>query len=652
MAFFVKNECVNLLRCCWQTRHLREGLRILTRPARVGLYRARKRISKRTTLQAETHARLSVPPVFGGHRRPEFASRMEVFEVTAGLDSLFADVDKQLHGVFRLAGARYRRIGNMTGEEWDDPEDRYAYHRLYWAARYARASAFGHPRAVEGFERDWLTWRDQRSTQDPLARAAYTVSERIASLVESLYWLPDAAAERLAIPLKEQIWMDTCLLTVTVEHALGVHNHLLNNARALFLASAALAECEDAASWRRQAFEIWDTYFPQLVLEDGTFAEQSSHYHLLLCRTALEYVLASRLCAHALPEGFETKVRHMFRLANDLLRSDGTLPRFGDSSPDHTIEDLWGLSAAAYHCGLLKESPRHSVVTPLTLYYSRPGPQIPSPSPGTNQVYPAGGFAFLRSAVSEAELVVHADPRPEGRAHGDGGRGSFELWWRGAAVIREPGSFLQRSNAKSSWYRSAAAQNVTCLNGLAPGVTQQEWDGFPRWYWPADRSDTTMFQNRLRFRCHSFQRLRPGLVLERVWWFDQDGSLVLEERIDGDRDGQRFMARFESRLCLGEREWDAVLWNGREVALHSKGPAQDSEVRITIDVPHGIRVSLREGGSVPEYGIERAAKVLELSGRVQLPCQWRMRCEFFANSSPCVTTVRSSGHVPYYAQPV
>ena len=133
----------------------------------------------------------------------------------------------------------------------------------------------------------------------PVASWPYTVAERIASLTTALFWIHRGGSSKLLalIPrVKQQIWKDAAHVSANVEFALGVHNHLLNDARGLFLASAALvSECEQAAQWREQAFTIWDEYFPQLVLADGAFAEQSSHYHLLLCRTALEYWLACRI---------------------------------------------------------------------------------------------------------------------------------------------------------------------------------------------------------------------------------------------------------------------------------------------------------------------------------------------------------------------
>ena len=101
---------------------------------------------------------------------------------------------------------------------------------------------------------------------------------------------------------------------------------MLNDARGLFLAARALPEVPEAASWSDDAFRMWDEYFPQLILADGSLAEQSSHYHLLLCRTALEYQLAANLAGHTLDREMTSRLLGMFRLAADLVREDGSFP--------------------------------------------------------------------------------------------------------------------------------------------------------------------------------------------------------------------------------------------------------------------------------------------------------------------------------------
>ena len=189
------------------------------------------------------------------------------------------------------------------------------------------------------------------------------------------------------------------------------------------------------SSWEQQAFDIWERYFPQLVLADGSFIEQSSHYHLLLCRTALEYTLAARHTGRGVPPELMSRLRRMFLLADNMLRPDGSLARFGDNSPDHIIEELWGLLTAARFHGLLDRSPRHGAVTPLTIYYGAVRSLEPPPPAPTTSLYTEGGWAFLRTDDGLVEMVAHGDPTSKLRSHGDAGQGSFELFVEGESLF-------------------------------------------------------------------------------------------------------------------------------------------------------------------------------------------------------------------------
>ena len=52
-------------------------------------------------------------------------------------EALLAAVEGQSNGVYRLAGGRYHHLVSGALDRLDDVEDRHAFHRLYWAARYA-----------------------------------------------------------------------------------------------------------------------------------------------------------------------------------------------------------------------------------------------------------------------------------------------------------------------------------------------------------------------------------------------------------------------------------------------------------------------------------------------------------------------------------
>ncbi|MGA3294934.1 MAG: heparinase II/III family protein [Candidatus Acidiferrales bacterium] len=568
-------------------------------------------------------------PAFSPEFQPIFCDASLSVEAPVDLESAFAEADAQLRGVYRFAGGRCSQFDSDTVEMCRDVEDVHAYHRLYWARRCAVAASFGHEGAQQALLGELPQWLDGRWENSAIASWPYTRAERIASLTMALFWIHRSAVpglSSLVVPIKQQIWKDAVQLSSNVEFALGLHNHLLNNARGLFLAATALApECEQAAEWREQAFDIWDKYFPQLVLEDGTFAEQSSHYHLLLCRTALEYSLACRRAGRAMPAGFEGRIRSMFDLANELLRADGSLPRFGDNSPDCAISDLWGLLAAAYYYGLLANPPRHRLITPLTLFYCGTAPEIPKPAPPVDRrLFCKGGFAILRSPALDAELVAHGDGRDGVGAHGDTGRGSYEFWWDGHVLVREPGSFFSSSDANWRAYQCADAQNVTSLDGLSPAITKQDEGFVARWYRAEGGTWEALADGGVQFRCEAFKRLRSDITLFRAWRFTDPGTLTLEERIEGSS-----RVQFESRICLGDAPWGPV-----EKPVDGDAPllgrlrwhwGDGASAEMTITAPANLAIADRPCTFLPEYGVEKQGRSLLLSGFQQLPFSWTVQ---------------------------
>jgi len=627
-------ERTNFMRQCWRTGRWKAGVGTLLLPLRLSFYQLRRDVLRPRRRNGDIRVRIGN----GAHdAMPAFSDRVYPIFCDIGsqddspplhLDGLFAEVDAQLHGEYRLAGGRTGAVDAQSLETRGDVEDVHAYHRLYWALRYAEAAAFGHESAPEVLLRDLSQWLNGRSKDSAAALWPYTVAERIGSLTAASFWIRRSGAPEISsliVAIKRQLWKDAIQLASNVEYGLGLHNHLLNDARGLFLAGAALADCEQAAEWRERAFAIWDEFFPQLVLEDGTFAEQSSHYHLLLCRTALEYWLACRRDHRSLPAGFESRIHSMFRLANQLLRPDGSLPRFGDNSPDRTISDLWGLLAAAYHYGLLQEPPRHTAVTPLTIFYCGLCPHVPEPQGTVGvQLFPQGGFAILRSTTLGAELVAHGDCRDGVGPHGDAGRGSYELWWNGHVLVCEPGSFFSSSDAKWHFYHCAEAQNVTSLDGLSPAITKQNERFLAPWYCPQGGVWKTLPGVAAEFRCEAFRRLHPDIVLSRTWRFEEPDTLLFDERIEGST-----RVRFDSRVCLGNAAWGSLQHDEKSGfgKLEWQG-ADGSSASMTIAAPRNISMAIRGGTFLPEYGVEKEGRVLVLAGTQQLPCSWTVRWKF------------------------
>lgn len=613
----------NYLKQCWLTRRYLEWGRAIFYPFRYLAYRWYRDFVSHEPLNYPFVSMLKDTPPISQDIPPIFLDdRLSIPEQIADKAFLFKEVDWQLDGVFRLAGGAYCTVKNLD-QDCADIENLHAYHRLYWAVRYARAAACGHSRAAEGLEKGLSDWFACPWERDVTVATPYTTSERIASLAETLFWIKQGNSshlKELVVPIKQRIYLDAIHLQGNIEYRKDFNNHILNNARALYIASRVLGDLQESNDWQSLAFRIWDDYFPELVLGDGTFSEQTSFYHLQMSRTALEYVLASRQSGHAIPPEFLVRLGKMFLLSNDLMRPDGSVIRSGNSSPDHVVQDFWGLLSAAYYCGMLMEKPRHTADTLLTLYYAGVRSNAFSSSKNSRGVtlYPEGGWAFIRNSKLNVELTAHGDPRRITYHSGDSGRGTFELWWRGCILIREPGnpSYTLKSRY---WYRNGTGQNVSCLNGLAPGISAEYQAHLPEWYYQCQQGTwETLGDRGVKYTSHGLSRLGSPILVERVWFWKNDTQLALEERIAS---AGRF--RFNSYLHWGDAPWQAGP-DGKSFFCSVFG----KQVRMQVFPPKGTKISVIQSKYSPEYGVEREGRTLCITGRLNLPIEWKVEWDF------------------------
>jgi hypothetical protein len=517
-------------------------------------------------------------------------------------------------GTFRAAGGR-RRPWPEPGKVSGDREDQHAWHRLYWVLEEWS------PETVARLTR-WL--------REPLRDEAlhpYTTSERIHVIAEMLGTLgEDRLGADLTKDLVARLLMDADWLYERIETHLGVHNHLLNNARALCTAAYLLPHTSRASAWLGLARNLWDEIWPQLILEDGVFAEQSSHYHVLLTRTLLQYLRDACLADRSLPSEIWEKGRAMSRVSNALVRPDGTLPLFGDVSPDLPTMWLRGLPVACYRAGLLPHAPQDGTpgyAAGASAFFRGSETALIPPKPGHSghaewpiELYPSGGLLFTRHARSGIQLAAHGDPRPRAEGHGDSGRGSFELWFGGRRIVVDGGMPTYAPGEIRRHFRSAAGQNVIAVDGLAPAVLKEEESDLPAWYldglgggaWRAEEGQAS-------FTWHGFGRYRPGLVWTRTWRWGES-RVAASDRLDGWT-GE---AHVEGRLHFGESVWSTV----------ARGEFGAPGCRLSFTGPPSLVVTLTDMPYAPDYGVLVQSQGLCMSGRVRLPAEWTWHFEFEA----------------------
>ncbi|MBI5032970.1 MAG: alginate lyase family protein [Chloroflexi bacterium] len=390
-----------------------------------------------------------------------------------------------------------------------DIEHLYCLNRWLWGVTLAKAWSYTQePRFVEQWIRLWRDWsaRNPASSTSPVWES-YSVSERIVNWCESLLFLwgapafESARADVSAALAQHAEWLAAHLETASA------HNHLINNARAVFVYGAFFGN----AAFQKAGWEILERELFRQVLPDGMLAEQSTHYHLLLTRTYVQvYLLArrdpkgflvqERLYTNSMPPtsdmqsdqakplgSFTERVKQMLVVSAALIRSDGSIPIIGDFSPDTDVASLVGMiGAGQIACGLANTIP----LTENALWCLDKSEIPATVNPPSRSLYlPDAGYWIYNTL--NVHLTFHVDPRGEIVRHGHADALNVTLWANGGELIVDTGNASYMPDVWLDYFRGATAHNIVTVDGLPPFLRA----GFLRELFSADygRVTVTMF---------------------------------------------------------------------------------------------------------------------------------------------------------------
>jgi hypothetical protein len=192
------------------------------------------------------------------------------------------------------------------------------------------------------------------------------------------------------------------------------------------------------------------------------------------------------------------------------------------------------------------------------------------------------------------------------------------VWWKDLVLIREPGNPSYTLNTRH-WYRNATGQNVSSLNGVPPGISAEYQSHLPPWYY--DCQNGLWEQNGdqcLNFTAYGLNRLGTSITLTRMWVWQSDTQLVMEESISGAG-----KYRFSTNLHLGDAPWK---WDGKSVFTCSN---EDSYVKMRINYPQNTVIQVVPANYAPEYGVEEPGRTIRIAGSVNLPLRWVVEWNFY-----------------------
>jgi hypothetical protein len=286
----------------------------------------------------------------------------------------------------------------------------------------------------------------------------YPLSLRVVNWIYAYALVADEYPDRAFLyRWRAGIYSQLDFLSRHVEHHL-LANHLIKNAKALFVGGLFFADDPRGAEWLAAGTRLLWREFDEQVLGDGGHYERAPMYHTIALADFLECFallraygwervaeLTSSDAAPVLTEesiaGIEMKLRQMARFLSAMTYQDGTLALFNDSANLEEAEPLPVIAAAERICGGdLRAYPR---------------------------AFPQTGYYLWNSSDGGERIIVDAGPpgASYNSAHAHCDLLSYELWLDGRPLVVDSGVHGYSGDRFRQYVRSTRAHNTVSLDG-------------------------------------------------------------------------------------------------------------------------------------------------------------------------------------------
>jgi hypothetical protein len=408
---------------------------------------------------------------------------------------------------------------------FDDPEDGFAAHRFSWIIQVLASHGDAAIPLARGMFADWVAQRGYPG--DGPGWDSYSVAERMAAAVYLV-----AADESLAGAIHPPLRAHGDHLMRHLEfRGASTNNHILNDARALYLAGRALGD----ASMAHQAREIFDFAVPRMFVE-GFLREGSTHYHLLLLRTLIEVALAARRDGdRAFAERAAAWARGAAAAAT-LFAADGVeMPLIGDLSPDFTPDFLARLAPAA---GPLLDGSAHDDTAAdwAALFGAGAAPAaVPADEAASRS---AAGYHRIAAGGFRVWAWVNPDGHVPAWSHAHADIGSFVASWHGKPLLIDTGRVTYKAGAMSAFGRSVRSHNGISIDGAEPCIVHglNAYPELLRADYRDARPRASAVQTpdgwRIDIAHDGFARLGSGMIAARAVDLSKN-ALTITDRISG-----------------------------------------------------------------------------------------------------------------------
>jgi hypothetical protein len=339
-------------------------------------------------------------------------------------------------------------------EEWRIDWVKF-YYGLDLAHAYCRTGEARFRRAFERLTRSWIEQVDP--THDPSEVTARRISNWVYAWCRF-----DSAPDfhGFAHGLEDELLASLEAQALHVRRNLTpARNHRTLELYSLFVLALALPDLDPDGSLLELALTGLERNLLSDFRRDGVHCEASTHYHMVVLRSALGTRENARRFGLRLPAAFDERLERACEFALHCHRPDGQIATLSDSDAG-SYRDLLKLGSS-----LLSR--------PAFLYAATAGAQG-TPPPELSASFSDGGYHLQRSGwgedgrAYEDELFLIFDCGPLGEGgHGHYDLLSVEVAGGGRPLLIDPGRFTYSEEPPNlrRWFKGTAAHNTVCVDG-------------------------------------------------------------------------------------------------------------------------------------------------------------------------------------------
>jgi len=469
-----------------------------------------------------------------------------------------------------LAGVEHQLVtDNLWNISYQDNEELFALHRFGWLL-----VAISEEQLTDSVAQftvlDWL--KNYGICRDGVGWDSYSISERVSNWV---VYLNNVKANDSDLKLiKSSIQLQLSYLITHLEfRGMATNNHLINNARALYLGGFFIGN----TYFKREGKKILQRCVKYMFSRSGFLREGSSHYQILLARSFLEvYYFAQKDKDGEFTKEILLPVKNIWQAACFFLQ-ESKLPQFGDISPDFTPEFHYGVAEFGAYLmqnitaeSISEGNGWHTILFDTKYYYDK--------RPNGLLYYEDAGYFCFKNSNFALYTFVNPENCVSAWSHGHSDAGHIILYAKGFPILIGTGRVNYTNDIESMYGRSICSHNSIEVDGREPMVVhglnffpELLPDGYVEGHSELNFSRISEGECEIVIKQYGYNRIDSTISIERRIFVGLT-QIVITDNILGKGEHQlRTFFHFDQDVLLEKKSRKKMLVNIANINLFLTG---------------------------------------------------------------------------------